>query len=323
MLKALAWLTVAQIIGMEGSAYAFDLQLPLQCEFGKNCWIQQYADHDPGTGTTDYMCSSETYDGHDGTDFRIPNVTSDIAVVAAAAGVIVAVRDGVDDRLATTPELITAVSKIECGNGVLIKHDDGFETQYCHMKKGSVVAKAGDKVGAGTILGKVGYSGAAAFPHLHLSVRHNEEKLDPFSGPNSQDCHTLPQSLWVPSAALALTYQPASLMNLGWADGPVSAEQLDQGSLTSFMPALKAPALVGYGRLINLKEADELTLAVSGPSGEVAKNKQTLDHDKAQYVLFAGKKIHADWKAGTYKVKIEVLRVGKTILSQASDVEVK
>lgn len=269
------------------------------------------------------MCSSETYDGHDGTDFRVPNVTSDIDVVAAAAGVIVAVRDGLDDRLATTPELIAAVSKIECGNGVLIKHEGGFETQYCHMKKGSVVAKVGLKVDAGTILGNVGYSGAAAFPHLHLSVRHNGEKLDPFSGPDSQDCHTPPQSLWVPSAAQTLTYQPISLMNLGWAAGPVSAEQLDQGSLTSFKPALNAPALVGYGRLINLKKADELTLAVTGPGGEVAKNKQTPYHDKAQYVLFAGNKIHADWQAGTYKVKIEVLREGKTILSQASDVKVK
>ena len=268
--KFLAAISFAGLLALPVKAFGFDLQLPLQCEFGKNCWIQQYADHDPSAGTADYMCSSETYDGHDGTDFRVPNVTSDVAVIAAAAGVVLAIRDGVDDRLASTPELITAVSKIECGNGVLIRHEDGFETQYCHMKKGSVIAKAGDRVEAGAILGKVGYSGAAAFPHLHLSVRRNGEKLDPFSGPNSQDCHAAPHSLWAPAAAQALAYQPASLMNLGWADGPVSPELLDQGSLANFTPTLIAPALVGYARLINLKKADELILAVSGPGGEVA-----------------------------------------------------
>lgn len=323
MLKAASLLSAAIVLGLSGNGYAFDLQVPVQCEFGVNCWIQQYADHDPTAGATDYTCSGETYDGHDGTDFRVLNITSDVEVVAGATGTVRAIRDGVDDRLATTPEALTAVSKVECGNGVVIAHDGGYETQYCHMKKGSVVVKVGDKVVAGTALGKVGYSGAAAFPHLHLSVRHTGEKLDPFSSPLAQDCHAAPQSLWSPEAAKALAYQPASLMELSWAKGPVSPEALDQASPANENPALSWPALVGYARLINLKKGDAVALTALGPAGEIAANSTVLDHDKAQYVLFAGKKIHPDWPAGNYLEKIEVKRDGKIILSRENSVALK
>ena len=316
MLKAPSLLSAVLLLGLSGNGYAFDLGLPLQCEFGVNCWIQQYADHDPTAGASDYTCSGETYDGHDGTDFRVPNITSDVEVVAGATGTVRAIRDGVDDRLATTPEALAAVSKVECGNGVVIAHDGGYETQYCHMKKGSVVVKVGDKVVAGTALGKVGYSGAAAFPHLHLSVRHTGEKLDPFSGPLAQDCHARAQSLWTSEAAKTLAYQPASLLDLGWAKGPVSPEALDQASIAIEAPTLSWPALVGFARLINLKKGDVVALAVRGPEGAIAANGTVLDHDKAQYVLFAGKKVLPDWTSGTYLVKVEVMRGGKSILSR-------
>ena len=69
----------------------------------------------------------------------------------------------------------------DCGNGVLVDHGDGWETQYCHMKQGSVRVTSGDAVGAGAVLGQIGQSGMAAFPHLHLSVRHNADKIDPFA----------------------------------------------------------------------------------------------------------------------------------------------
>ena len=323
MLKALLYIAIAISFGMISQAFAIELGLPLQCEVGVNCWIQQYADHDPTSGTADYTCSSETYNGHDGTDFRVPNITSDVTVVAAAEGQVEAMRDGVSDRLATTPELLATVSRVECGNGVVIKHEDGFETQYCHMKMGSLVVKTGDKVAAGTVLGKVGYSGAAAFPHLHLSVRHKGEKLDPFSGPIAQDCHALPNSLWSSTAAKALAYQPTHLLDLGWADRPVSPEALEQGQIANLTPALSWPALVGYVRLINLKMGDTVVMAVSGPSGEVAINKQTLDHDKAQLVLFAGKKINGTWLAGNYAEQVAVTREGKIILSQKRQADLK
>lgn len=57
-------------------------------------------------------------------------------VVAAAPGRVRGVRDGVSD--ASVRDTGTeAVKDRECGNGVLIEHGDGWETQYCHLQRAS------------------------------------------------------------------------------------------------------------------------------------------------------------------------------------------
>src|SRR5512139_1973201 len=83
---------------------AVEFGLPVHCAMGKDCFIQQYVDHDQGTGRRDYRCGSATYDGHDGTDIRVRSLADagTVSVVAAASGVVKAVRDGVEDRLAVT-----------------------------------------------------------------------------------------------------------------------------------------------------------------------------------------------------------------------------
>ena len=80
----------------------------------------------------------------------------------------------------------------ECGNGVAIEDEGGRETQYCHMRKGPVLVKAGDKVGTGTKLGLVGQSGMADFPHVHHSVRHNGTKIDPLEPDSAATCNPTP-----------------------------------------------------------------------------------------------------------------------------------
>ena len=49
----------------------FSLSLPVDCEIGKTCFVQNYVDHDPGPGKQDFQCRAMTYDGHEGTDFRV------------------------------------------------------------------------------------------------------------------------------------------------------------------------------------------------------------------------------------------------------------
>ena len=101
-------------------------------------------------------------------------------MLAAAAGVVKAVRDGVAD---VNVRVIGfgSVAGHECGNGVVIAHDGGWETQYCHLAKGSVRCTTGERVETGTPLGLVGLSGQTEFPHLHFSVRHNGATVDPFA----------------------------------------------------------------------------------------------------------------------------------------------
>ena len=63
------------------------------------------------------------------------------------------------------------------GNLVTLRHDNGFETRYAHLS--SIDVKVGDRVEAGSGLGKVGSTGYSTGPHLHFEVRHDGKAIDP------------------------------------------------------------------------------------------------------------------------------------------------
>lgn len=56
------------------------------------------------------------------------------------------------------------------GNIVVIRQSDGLSQVYAHLVPGSVAVKVGDRVQAGTVLGRLGNSGASLAPHLHVHV---------------------------------------------------------------------------------------------------------------------------------------------------------
>ena len=62
-----------------GDASAFELSLPIECEPGAGCIVQNLVDADPGPGRADAFCGVATYDGHLGTDFRVADVTATCA----------------------------------------------------------------------------------------------------------------------------------------------------------------------------------------------------------------------------------------------------
>src|SRR5687767_225345 len=145
------------------------LSLPLACTPAKDCFIQQYTDVDPGPGAKDYRCGIATYEGHKGTDFRVLSVKAaqaGVPVLASAAGRVTGARDGMEDRLVVTPQDEAAIKDRECGNGVVLDHGGGWETQYCHMRRGSLKVREGQNVAAGEPLGMVGFSGSAQFAHV-------------------------------------------------------------------------------------------------------------------------------------------------------------
>ncbi|MFN0193071.1 MAG: M23 family metallopeptidase [Aestuariivirga sp.] len=305
-------------------AQEFKLELPIACDIGKTCWVQQYPDHDPGPGVADYTCGGQTYDGHDGTDIRVLDTKSTADVVASAPGIVKGLRDGVEDRLARTAADRAAIAKIECGNGVVIAHDGGYETQYCHMRNGSVAVKKGDAVAAGQKLGEVGYSGDAAFPHVHLSLRRNGEKLDPFSGAAATACDAADQSMWSDSAARKLAYAEGNFLRIGFAPGKIELPALEEGRIANDPPTDDWPAMVVYAWAINLKKGDTLRIDLTKPDGQTLTNSVTLDRNKAQYLLFTGeRRPAAGWRNGTYRAAIHVERDGKTIVSRTSEVTIE
>ncbi len=159
------------------------LSLPLACQPHKTCFIQTYVDVDPGKGIKDYMCGSATYDQHSGVDFRLLSaaavIKAPVPVLAATDGTVKAVRDGVADMFFKKAKPQDVAGR-ECGNGVIIDHGNGWETQYCHLHQGSVHVAKGQTVKRGDQLGEAGYSGMADFAQVFLSVRHDGKVVDPF-----------------------------------------------------------------------------------------------------------------------------------------------
>ena len=173
-------------------ALAVEFSLPADCSLGDTCFFQQFPDMAPGPAAVDPFCGSATYDGHKGVDLRIrsmADIKRSVPVVAVADGKVLRIRDGVVDRLVTTAADRRSVAGKECGNGIVIQHADGLETQYCHLRLGSVAVKPGETVKRGDVIGAIGASGMAQFPHVHLTVRLNGKIVDPFTGkPLSAGC---------------------------------------------------------------------------------------------------------------------------------------
>jgi murein DD-endopeptidase MepM/ murein hydrolase activator NlpD len=290
------------------------LELPVGCEVGKSCFIQQYFDHDRGPGALDYTCGIMSYDGHDGVDIRLATLAAmraGVEVRAAAAGVVKGVRDGMADadvRLAGP----ASVAGRECGNGVVIQHDGGWETQYCHLQLGSLRVKSGERVVAGTVLGRIGESGDAAFAHLHFAVRHNGDKLDPFAA--SPKCGSGP-SLWSAKARAALAYRAPQVINSGFSGAPVRMDDIEAGGVAA--PGRQDGALVAFVRAISLRAGDVQELTLLAPDGSVLATQTAppLDANKAQWMLFTGKKRPAGGFApGRYSARYTVMRAARVVL---------
>lgn len=65
------------------------------------------------------------------------------------------------------------------GNLVEIDHGNGLTTRYGHMSR--IMARAGQYVAQGEVIGKVGSTGLATGPHLHFEIRRNGQPLNPSS----------------------------------------------------------------------------------------------------------------------------------------------
>lgn len=294
------------------------LSLPLACRIGRTCEIQHYVDRDPGPRARDYHCGRRTYDKHNGIDIRLLDLAAErvgTEVLAAAPGRVSRLRDGAPDISIRAPGAPSVVGR-ECGNGVVIDHGGGWETQYCHLQRGSVRVKIGDLVTRRQPIARAGLSGDTEFPHLHFTVRHATRIVDPFAadiaGPTP--CGVARGSLWDAAAAREMVYKAGVVLNAGWASGPVTMADVEAGGITN--PTSAAPAVVAWFRLIGLEAGDVLELKLLGPGGAtlVTSTIAPLDHDKAQYLALVGKKSARPWPPGTYSADLQVLRGGKSTL---------
>ncbi len=312
---------------VSGQAEAPALSFPVACEVGRSCELQHYIDRDPGPGARDYRCGPQTYQAHSGVDIRLLDMAAQrrgVAVLAAADGVVAGVRDEMEDISVKVRGLASVANK-ECGNGVVVNHGGGWQTQYCHMARGSIAVKVGDKVRTGAALGRVGLSGQTEYPHLHLTVRRGDVTIDPFAPDMSNPAACGPQrGLWTAAARAAMPYSAGAVLNVGFAGAVVSMEDIEAGGVAP--PTISSPFLVVYGRGIALLAGDVLQLELRGPSGAVlAQNRiAPLPRWQAQYFIRTGAaRPPAGWAAGIYRGDFQVIRGGKQVFQRRFEVNLK
>lgn len=299
---------------------AIELGLPVDCTLGVQCFVQQYVDVDPGPEARDFRCGPLANSDHKGVDFRAPSLAeaARIAVIAAAPGVVRGTRDGVPDRF-LTEDNAAEVADQECGNGLVIAHDGGWETQYCHLQRGSVAVRSGERVEKGQKLGVIGASGFTQFPHAHLSVRHDDQIVDPFLGvaiDGSCDAEADAASgLWDAEARAQLDYADAQLIEAGFADHLVAMDEVETGGVAP--PGPGSAALVFYGRAINLLAGDSMRLELFAPDGSRRlRDFDPMDRKRARQFYSFGVKLQVErWPAGAYHGRVTILRDGAALRS--------
>jgi murein DD-endopeptidase MepM/ murein hydrolase activator NlpD len=191
-------------------------RLPLAQAESDTVFVSNHFDH----RGVDYACGGHRYREHLGTDFALLGwdaMDAGVTVVAAAAGHVVEAEDGWFDRCADDCPEVPAL-----GNHVVLRHTDGWETVYAHMRTESLTVEVGDVVACGDILGEVGSSGNSGGPHLHFESRGPDGlPYDPFLGP----CSDTTAGLWheqrdggLPSATCAPSppeLEPVATMRCG------------------------------------------------------------------------------------------------------------
>lgn len=302
---------------LSGAALAQEapsLALPVACRMGQACIVQNYVDRDPGPGARDYRCGLLSYDGHKGTDIRVIDneaLLKGVEVLAAAPGKVRAVRDGMPDASVRALGK-DAIAAREAGNSVVIEHGGGWETQYAHLRRGSVAVRAGDTVARGKKLGLVGLSGNTEFWHLHFEVRHRRATVDPFVGLDpGEPCQPGRVPLWSQEARDALQgYVETGILEAGLAGGVPSLDDgiVDREKAERLSGA--SGAAVFWVLLYGVQAGDREELRMLAPDGTVlARRSNQIGTNRAQWLVYIGKrKGDANWPAGTYRGEYRLFR---------------
>lgn len=298
-----------------------ELVWPLDCKLGESCFIEDYVDTDPGSGVRDYACGIKSRDGHRGTDIALLSfeaMEGGMTVRAAAAGTVAAVRDGVKDAPVTAATR-AALQGRECGNGVRIDHGRGWQTLYCHMKRGSIGVRKGTELKAGAPLGAVGLSGLTNAPHLHFSVLRDGRVIDPFRPEPDATCDAEPGAgLWREAPG----YDRAGLFTAGFATEVPTLDEVQTGSARVLDTDAQSP-LVLYGHVFHARPGDRLVLTARGPQGEVFSKSLVLDDPQSQlFRAFGRKSPEGGWPAGAYRGYVTLSRAGRILAVRHADIEV-
>ena len=301
------------------------LSFPLDCTLGETCFVQQYVDRDATSDSQDFTCGPLSYDGHKGTDIRLPHyrdiLGDGVQVRASASGVVLGTRNSMRD-IVQGAKGAPDISGRECGNGVVIDHGQGWHTQYCHMRQGSISVSTGQSIQQGQALGLVGLSGKTEFPHLHVKVSKDGKVIDPFDINDNGKCgKTSAGQLWQPP----IPYQPGGFLSADFASVVPSFPQVKQGLTPVPVLPKDALALIVWGFLFGVLKNDILEININFPDGTTLfKQARAFERNQAQAYRLGGKRLtKSSWPTGEYLATLTLLRDGAILSKRALSLTVQ
>ena len=289
--------------------------LPIDCTPGENCWVMNYVDFGPDDQKkTDPQCMERTYDTHKGTDFAIRDgkaMEEGVDVLAAAGGMVKKIRDGEPDLWASDAQLeaIKAARK-ECGNAILIEHENAQQTIYCHLKKGSITVKQNQEVKRGEKVAQVGLSGLTQFPHLHFGIIWEGAIIDPFTGQNNTDkCGVFKRSFWAEDVGLG--YQPVSIQDIGFQNTVPDLKKIERDASTPENINTGSDILAFWVTILGAREGDEITIEIRDPNDKVfARRLITQNKTRARQFYYTGRKLNSNpLIEGAYTGRVKITRM--------------
>lgn len=316
-----------------------ELGLPVDCAGTDICSVQNYLDFAPGPEARDHNCGPLTYDGHRGIDIRLKtlkDMNQGVAVLAAAAGTVIASRNDVPDKFLSEAETRQTLSRrpVVPSNSVSIHHGKGWMTHYAHMRKGSVSVKPGQKVRQGEAIGLIGASGSTNFPHLHFSLQLHDRFIDPFSGLEPDSSHNkvldssyapdggckseFYHSFWNAEAARLLAYRTSGLLDAGFAPHPPSVLKIQKGYYDTQPLSATAKQLAFWVQIWGLRRNDRIRMRLFAANGELlADITQQANATEAINIRYLSIRRQTDsWPKGTYRGEYLLERSEKDGLSE-------
>lgn len=291
------------------------LGLPVDCTLNQSCWVINYVDFDLSDDNyTDPNCQGRTYDTHKGTDFALLDekaMRNGVPVIAVKDGIIDRLRDGEDDNWKTNADLDNIKKqRKECGNAIMIDHDDGTKSIYCHLRQNSIIVKKGQSVKKGDTIGMVGMSGFTEFPHLHYGLIKDGEIIDPFTGRKSSSKCGLDNSKPLWDKNLNLSYQPFIIQASGFSTTIPDLDRLGRDASTTDVISLTDKNIVFWTILLGVRVDDVIQLTIYDANNKILATqniKQT--RNRARQLYYIGKKINAqNLTAGAYTAQIKITR---------------
>lgn len=290
------------------TAKAIEFYFPVACQVMGNCWITNHVDLDDRVGRVqDYMCSDKATDNNKSTHISLAGrafVQQTFPVLAAADGRVAEAENGYPD----SPVPVHGESF--CGNRVLIKHADGWESSYCHLKLDSITVRPGQTVKAGQIIGQIGMSGQTDWPRLSFATIRNGMVFDPFSGRTSiEGCSKDVSPLW--AGNLNPPYEPASVSNAGFTIGDVNNNDILNGiAQNATIIRKEAPRLSFWALMMNLRKGDTIRMVINTPEGRVLSEiEEIVEEDSLQYPIYLSKSRGGFlWNAGQYQGVVTITR---------------